>query len=107
MGHLTLTPRARADLDDTWLHALNNPVAADRLIDEIAARCENLTAHLLLGPARPEIAPDARLLISAITWFSPAWPVTTFKLFVWCMGHGSSKVCSTSHRTTLEFIRIA
>ncbi|MEJ0052836.1 MAG: type II toxin-antitoxin system RelE/ParE family toxin [Methylovirgula sp.] len=64
MGHLTLTPRARADLDDIWLHiALNNLAAADRLIDEIASRCENLTAHPLLGPARPEIAPNARSLV--------------------------------------------
>jgi toxin ParE1/3/4 len=64
MGRLTLTSQARADLEDIWLHiAQDNPPAADRLIDEIAVRVERLEAYPLLGPSRPEIAPDARLLV--------------------------------------------
>ena len=63
MGRVTGTQRAGADLDDIWLHvALDNPVAADRLIDRILARCQALAEHPSLGPARPEIAPDARML---------------------------------------------
>jgi toxin ParE1/3/4 len=52
------------DLDDIWLRvATDSPAAADRLIDHILGRCEGLARHPRLGPARPEIAPDARLLV--------------------------------------------
>eukprot|EP01039_Chlorochromonas_danica_P012820 gene12820-14759_t len=52
------------DLDEIWLHvALDNPAAADRLIDRIVARCQGLASHPQLGPARPEIAPDTRALV--------------------------------------------
>ncbi|MDX2142252.1 MAG: type II toxin-antitoxin system RelE/ParE family toxin [Rhodospirillaceae bacterium] len=65
MGRVTQTPRAGADLDDIWLHvALDNPGAADRLIDRIVARCRDLAAHPFLGTARPEIAPEARMLVA-------------------------------------------
>ena len=58
------TPRAGSDLDDIWLRvALDNPAAADRLIDRLIDRCQNLAAHPHLGTARPEIAPEARMLI--------------------------------------------
>ncbi len=64
MGRVTRTARAGADLDDIWLNvALDNPGAADRLIDRLVARCLNLTAHPELGAARPEIAPEARMLV--------------------------------------------
>ncbi|MGE3475730.1 MAG: type II toxin-antitoxin system RelE/ParE family toxin [Rhodospirillaceae bacterium] len=64
MGRVTRTPRASADLDDIWLHvALDNPAAADRLIDRIVARCRDLVTHPRLGTARPEIAPEARILV--------------------------------------------
>jgi toxin ParE1/3/4 len=64
LGRVTQTPRARADLDDIWLHiAQDSPAAADRLIDQLIARCQNLAEHPQLGPARPEIAPDARMLV--------------------------------------------
>lgn len=64
MAQVRLTARARADLDEIWLHvALDNPAAADRLIDRIVARCQGLADHLELGPARPEIAPDAWALV--------------------------------------------
>lgn len=64
MGLVTRTPRAATDLDDIWLRvALDNPAAADRLIDRIVARCRDLAAHPHLGTARPEVAPDARMLV--------------------------------------------
>lgn len=65
MAQIRLTARARADLDEIWLHvASDNPAAADRLIDRIVARCQRLADHLELGPARPDIAPDARVLVA-------------------------------------------
>ncbi len=64
MGRVTRTPRAGTDLDDIWLRAaLDNPTAADRLIDRIVARCQDLIAHPHRGTARPEIAPEARMLV--------------------------------------------
>jgi toxin ParE1/3/4 len=64
VGRVRRTARAAADLDDIWLRvALDNPAAADRLIDRLVARCHDLAAHPGLGVACPEIAPDARMLI--------------------------------------------
>ena len=64
MGRVIQTPRALADLDDIWMHiALDNPAAADRLIDKIGGRNGKLAEHPRLGPARPEIAPNARMLV--------------------------------------------
>ncbi len=64
MGRVTRSPRAGADLDDIWLRiALDNPAAADRLIDRIPRRIGDLQDHPRLGPARPEISADARMLI--------------------------------------------
>jgi toxin ParE1/3/4 len=61
---VVLTSRAGADLDDIWLHvALDNPSAADRLIDRIVARCHGLADHPQLGQVWPEIAPNAQALI--------------------------------------------
>ncbi len=64
MGRLTRIPRANADLDGIWLHvALENPAAADRLIDRIVSRCRDLAEHPRLGQAHPDIAPDAQMLV--------------------------------------------
>jgi toxin ParE1/3/4 len=58
------TARAGADLDDIWLNvALDSPRAADRLVDRIVARCQTLAEHPRLGPACPQIASDARMLV--------------------------------------------
>jgi toxin ParE1/3/4 len=63
MGRVLRTRRANADLDDIWLHmALDSPAAADRLIDRLVARCGSLADYPQLGPVRPDIAPDARML---------------------------------------------
>jgi len=47
-----------------WVHiALENPSAADRALDRIEERCNVLRDYPLSGPARPDIASDARILI--------------------------------------------
>jgi toxin ParE1/3/4 len=64
LGIVIFAPKARSDLDSIWLYvAAETPLAADRLIDRIHARCQNLAVHPRLGPARPEIAADARTLV--------------------------------------------
>lgn len=56
-------PAAEADLDDIWLNiALDNPAAADRLIDSIQRRTDQLSEFPELGPTRPDIAEAARSL---------------------------------------------
>jgi toxin ParE1/3/4 len=63
VARVRLTPRARDDLDEVWLYiAGDNMDAADRLIDAISSRCRSLADFPDLGPARPDIAPDARML---------------------------------------------
>jgi toxin ParE1/3/4 len=58
------THRAREDLLEIWLHiAPHNPQAADRVYDRIEESCQLLRDHPQLGPARPEIAEEARALI--------------------------------------------
>ena len=43
--------------------ALENPKAADRIVDRIEAACTHLRDHPDLGPARPQIGEGARALI--------------------------------------------
>jgi toxin ParE1/3/4 len=58
------TARAGEDLEEIWLHvAYADPAAADRLIDRIASRCLDLMEYPHLGPARTDIAPEARMLV--------------------------------------------
>jgi len=49
---------------EIWLYIANqNPIAADRVYDRIEETCRMLEDHPRLGPARPEIAEDARILV--------------------------------------------
>jgi toxin ParE1/3/4 len=59
------TRRAREDLFDIWLYIAprNSEAAADMVYDRIEERCRFLRDHPQLGPARPEIAEDARALV--------------------------------------------
>jgi toxin ParE1/3/4 len=58
------TRRAPEDLLDIWLYiAPQNPVAADRVFDRIEASCQLLRDYPELGPARSEIADNARALV--------------------------------------------
>lgn len=65
-ARLHQTERARADLIDIWLHvAADSPAAADRLFDRLEARVRSLDTFPQSGPARPDIAPDARMLVAS------------------------------------------
>lgn len=60
---LVFTPAAEKDLDDIWFEiALDNPTSADRTIDRIRQRFEQLAASPQSGRERREIALDARSL---------------------------------------------
>ena len=51
-------------MDEIWLGiARDSPSAADRLIDRIGDRVQTLADHPRIGPVRPDIAPDARVLV--------------------------------------------
>ena len=58
------TARARADLLAIWRDvAADDPAAADRLFDRLKARVRILETFPEAGPSRPDIAPDARVLV--------------------------------------------
>lgn len=58
------TARARADLLAIWRDvAADDPAAADRLFDRLEARVRILETFAEAGSARPDIAPDARMLV--------------------------------------------
>jgi toxin ParE1/3/4 len=64
VSQVRFTRRARQDLLDIWLYiAPQNPVAADRIFDRIEASCQLLRDYPELGPARSEIADNARALV--------------------------------------------
>jgi toxin ParE1/3/4 len=61
LPRVTKTRLAEQDLDDIWFHiALDNPDAADRVLDAINERCALLAEHKRMGRARPELAPELR-----------------------------------------------
>ena len=64
MIDLFLTPRAEQDLRALWRFiAEENPDAADRVLRGIQGRMQALRRFPLLGPARPNVAADARVLV--------------------------------------------
>jgi len=59
------TARADEDLIAIWMHiAANNPGSADRVLDAITQRWEQLAQHPQSGLARDDIAPGIRHLIT-------------------------------------------
>ena len=57
------TPVAEDDLTDIWLTiAVENPRTADRFLEKIGFRIQQLASFPESGPRRPEIAADARSL---------------------------------------------
>lgn len=59
------TAQAKADLINVWLRiAAHDKATANRVLDDIARRISQLAAYPELGKARPEIASDARALVS-------------------------------------------
>lgn len=64
MFSIIRTDRADEDLIGMWLHiAADNPAAADRILDAIEARWQQLLRHPHSGMARDDIAPGIRHLI--------------------------------------------
>ena len=65
MSKVHFTQRARQDLLDIWIYIAprNSETAADAIYDRIEEACSRLRDHPQLGPARLEIAEDARALI--------------------------------------------
>jgi toxin ParE1/3/4 len=58
------TPQAREDLLDIYLTiGLDNPGAAERFYSAIEARTKRLASQPRIGPRRPEIRPQARVLV--------------------------------------------
>lgn len=63
MTALNYLPSFEDDALAIWDHiAQDNPVAADRVIDELYARCLLLIDHPLAGPSRSDIAEGYRHL---------------------------------------------
>jgi toxin ParE1/3/4 len=55
------TKQADADLDEIWLHiAVDNVIAAERLMERIEAAEDRLGEFPQIGQARPEIRADLR-----------------------------------------------
>lgn len=62
MGQLNYSPLSRRDLSQIWDYiAADNPVAADRVLREIDAECQQLARSPGLGECWPELAPDVRM----------------------------------------------
>ena len=60
---IVTTPAAENDLTEIWLNiAAENSRSADRFLDKIAFRIQQLASFPGSGPRRPEIATDARSL---------------------------------------------
>ncbi|MCD2174180.1 type II toxin-antitoxin system RelE/ParE family toxin [Rhizobium sp. C4] len=75
MAEYRLTPRAKQDLKDMWQGiAAENEPAADRLLLKLFDRFETATLYPRMGPARPEIGRDVRLLIEGryVAIYEPA-----------------------------------
>ena len=57
------TPAAEDDLIEIWCAiAVDSPKAADRLLDAIVDRVTGLSGFPEMGPLRPYIAPEVRVL---------------------------------------------
>lgn len=64
MARLNLSRQAEVDLDEIWFAiALNNPSAADRMLDRLAHRMAMLEDFPEMGPARPDLGEGARALV--------------------------------------------
>ena len=61
MPRVNKTTQAEQDLEDIWVYiAMDNPGAADRLLDALQAQCRLLAAQPHMGRERRELAPGLR-----------------------------------------------
>ena len=64
-------PQAAADLDDIWMNiALDNVVAADRVVRRVYDAEDQLSEFPFIGAVRPDLSPDLRY-----------WPVGDYLIF--------------------------
>lgn len=83
--NIRISTAAVADLDELWLYvAEDNPVAADRYVDELTARCQLLGRNPEIGRPRDELADGLRsfsyrnhLIGLTVTWTerSTGWDI--------------------------------
>jgi toxin ParE1/3/4 len=60
------SPAAKQDLDDIWYAiGIQNIAAADRVIDLIDARIQQLAEHPLSGPLRDDLGAGIRHLVAS------------------------------------------
>jgi toxin ParE1/3/4 len=65
MAQVFFTRAAREDLIDIWTHiARDDPAAADRVLDRLDEVAAHLTENPRMGPARDDIRPGLRYLVS-------------------------------------------
>lgn len=65
MSRVLFTRAARDDLIDIWAHvAADDPAAADRVLDRLEEAASNLSENPEMGPARDDIRPGLRYLVS-------------------------------------------
>jgi len=61
---VVISPLAHRDLEDIWLTiAIDDPLAATRVVRSIGAKLALLADHPRMGPRRPDIRPQARILV--------------------------------------------
>ena len=65
MPRVFFTRAARDDLIDIWTHiAEDDPTAADRVLDRLDEVASHLADNPQMGPARDDIRPGLRYLVS-------------------------------------------
>lgn len=85
------TDRADEDLIDIWTYiAADSPAAADRVLDAIESRWQQLTRHPYFGMARPDIAPGIRHLVAG--QYLTLYRVTEESIEIVRVIHGRRKI---------------
>lgn len=68
MAEVLLSPLAESDLREVWFGiAVENRAAADRFVRRLTARIASLADFPAIGAPRPDLAPNARVLVEAST----------------------------------------
>jgi len=67
MVQLAYSAQARADIAEIWddVATERGDIFADSVVDRLTRRAEALQEHPLMGPARRDIDPEARVLVTS------------------------------------------
>jgi plasmid stabilization system protein ParE len=85
-----LSPEARDDLQEIWMHiAADNPDAADKLEAEIYHACEVLAGNPGLGHKRPDLTDEPVLFWPVRGWYLLTYQRETEPLKIVRILHGS------------------